>query len=99
MLVSNKAVSRIAIGQQLDHFRIWCPEVLIEDTIFWIGPSTHVDDQVVPVVGHFAAEEPILMIGPLVSQLVLRLRRPELVKEKLLIVTCARSMFSFLGWS
>src|ERR1700730_503403 len=47
------------------------------------------------IVGYLGVEEPILVVGPLVNEFILRLRRAELMKEKLVVVNL-RAEFVFL---
>ena len=52
-------------------------------------PLRHRDDQILAVVGHVAVELPLLLVGPLVDEDVLGLRRAELVEVELLEVVRA----------
>ena len=77
---ASKSSSNSTIGVAAD-----C-QVLVEDAVLALRPLLTADDQVAAVFGHVAAEAPFLLVGPLVDQLVLGLRRAELVVVELLVV-------------
>ena len=76
-VVVDEGVIRVEIHQQLDDRRVGLLQVLVEDAVFGIGALRGRDDEIMAVIGHGPVEIPILVIGPMINEFVLGLRRPE----------------------
>ncbi len=84
-VVGQVLPARVGVGQQLDH-AAFLADVLDEDAVLRRGAAADVDHQVAAVLGRDPGEVPVLVIGPLVDQRVLRLRRAQPVEVQLVVV-------------
>ena len=85
---------------QVDHLGIGLCQVEIEQLVLAISVPRHdADHQPVAVVGHFTIKAPFLFVGPLVDQLVVRLRRAEPVEVQLLKIVDAGQLGFFSSGS
>ena len=85
-LVVDELVARVELVEELDHRSVLPAEILVEEGILPVGAPADADDEVAAVLGRSGVEAPFLLVGPMVDQLVLGLRRAEAVVEDFLVV-------------
>ncbi len=96
-VVADDLVERIEpIEERLDR-GVRPPDILHEHAALRLGAFVLRDDQVPPVVGHLGAEEPVRVIGPLVHENVLVLRRAQAMEVELLVTVRGRAFVAGLG--
>ena len=82
-VVVEKVILRIELVQELDDFRVRRAQILIEDAVPRIAALRDIDDEISAVIRDLRLHEPVLVIGPLINEHVLRLRRAEFVEVDL----------------
>ena len=76
-LVTDEAVFRIEPVEQLYESLFLRLQVSVEDAVFAVRALRDRDHQVAAVVGYAAVKSPIFVVGPMVEEIVLGLRRAD----------------------
>ncbi len=84
-VVADESVGGFKLGDEFDDGRIGL-QVFVKEAVAAVGSLPHVEHQVAAIVANFGAEAPIVVVGPLVDQHIVGLRRVEAVEIELLIL-------------
>ena len=80
--VVDDLVMRVEVVEELHERRVRDREVADVDAVPGVGPFRDAEDEVPAVVGDGGAEAELRIVGPLVDEPILRLRRPEAVEDR-----------------
>ena len=95
-VVADEVVLVVEVVDQIDGLAIRRLEVLVGHAVAAVGAFPGRDDHVLAVFADGSAETPVGVVGPLVDDLVLRLRRAHLVEAQLGVEDQALELLTLL---